>query len=137
MNKKAHLKLAHDELFEKGNVDAVEALFSSEYAVHAGGKTYNGHAFIHKFIKMLRTAIPDIKLKELIVLMEDGETIAWQRTLTGTHKSNLRGIPASGKKVVWHDMVVSRFESGKIVEEWTVSELAEKLLLSLPAPSVA
>ncbi len=52
--------------------------------------------------------------------------------MQGTHLKNLMGIPPSGKKITWNEMVVSRFEKGKIVKEWVVSELSGKLLLNQP-----
>jgi hypothetical protein len=63
------------------------------------------------------------------ILVEEGNTITWQRTLHGTHKANMMGIPQTGKKIKWNEMVVSRFEGDKIAEEWIVSELAGQLLL--------
>ena len=39
----------------------------------------------------------------------------------------MMGIPASGQKVEWSDMLVTRFDGGKIVEEWAVSDLAGQL----------
>jgi predicted ester cyclase len=38
---------------------------------------------------------------------------AWQRTLHGTHKSNMMGIPPSEKKIQRNEMVVSRCEGDK------------------------
>lgn len=64
--------------------------------------------------------------------MQSEDKIAWQRTLSGIHEKNLHGIPPSGKKVKWTDLMVSQFEGKMIVEEWTVSELAAELLLKLP-----
>ncbi|MFT7489878.1 MAG: putative ester cyclase [Candidatus Promineifilaceae bacterium] len=43
----------------------------------------------------------------------------------------MQGIPASGKKVTWRDMVVTRFSDDKIGEEWVVSELMGELLLKV------
>jgi predicted ester cyclase len=67
-------------------------------------------------------------------LVDEGAKITWQRTLEGTHQVDMQGIPASGKKVKWIDMVVSRFENGKIAEEWVVSELMGELLLKVRNP---
>jgi len=53
-------------------------------------------------------------------------------SLSGTHESELAGIPPSGKKVKWRDIVVTRFDGEKIAEEWTVSELAGQLMSKLP-----
>ncbi len=41
-------------------------------------------------------------------------------TLTGTHKGDLMGIPATGKHVNVHGMILSCFKAGKIIEEWEI-----------------
>ena len=55
--------------------------------------------------------------------------MTWQRTLSGTHKADLKGIPASNKKVKWYEIVVTRFDKDKIIEEWLASDLAFQLML--------
>jgi len=35
---------------------------------------------------------------------------------------------ASGHRIVWRDMVASRFRDGRIAEEWVITDLAERLL---------
>jgi predicted ester cyclase len=44
----------------------------------------------------------------------------------------MQGIPPSGKKVKWVDMVVTRFENDKIAEDRVVSELMGEMLLRGP-----
>ena len=41
----------------------------------------------------------------------------------------MKGIPASNKKVRWYEIVVSRFDNDKIIEEWVVSDLGFQLML--------
>ncbi|MCG8380602.1 MAG: ester cyclase [Gammaproteobacteria bacterium] len=126
------IRYAIEELIEKGNLGIVDKTFATDYIAHAGEKEYSGHSFIKRFANQLRTAIPDIRVVEVRFLSQDVNTIAWQRTLTGTHKVEMQGIPPSGKKVKWVDMVVTRFKNEKIAEEWVVSELMGELLLKVP-----
>lgn len=44
-------------------------------------------------------------------------------TLVGTHTGDLMGIPATGKPLTVHGMVLSRLEHGKIVEEWEILDM--------------
>jgi len=53
-------------------------------------------------------------------------TIVWQRTLTGTHKVDMQGIPPSGKKVKRVDMVVTRFNNEKIAKEEKCTQRPEE-----------
>ena len=131
-NNEDRLIIANDELIEKGNLAAIEELFLTDYIVHSGGKNYKGHKFIRRWIKQLRTAIPDINVVKIEILNQAKDTITWQRTLKGTHKNKIMGIQATGQKVKWIEQVVSRFEDKKIAEEWVVSELAGYLLSKPP-----
>jgi len=125
------IKFANEELFGKGKLDIIDEVFSKNYVVHAGNKEYKGCEFIRKFTRQLRFAIPDIQVNGFSLFSQTNNSITWQRTLSGKHVANMMGIPPSGKKIQWQDMVVTHFEDGKIAEEWTVSELAGQLLLKL------
>ena len=126
------IKYGNDELFEKGNLDVVAEIFSTNYVVHSSGKDYKGHNFIKQIIGQIRSAISDIRVVAVEFYMQSGNTIGWQRTLSGMHKADMMGIPPTGHKVVWIEMMISRFDSGKIAEEWMVSELAGELLSKSP-----
>jgi predicted ester cyclase len=132
MSKEEQIKESNVQLIEKGNLEAVETFFTSDYVAHAEDKNYKGHDFIKRFANHIRSAIPDISVLKVKFLVDSGNSIAWQRTLTGTHKADMMGIPPSKKKITWNEMVVSRFEGYKIAEEWVVSELAGQLLLKQP-----
>jgi predicted ester cyclase len=123
------LRMANYELFDRRNFKVIPDLFSTEYVVHSGSKKFHGHNFIKRIIKQLHSAIPNIRVVDIRFLMHEGRTVAWQRTLNGTHKEKMMGIPPSGKKIIWREMVTSRFnEKNKIEEEWMVSELLGTLL---------
>ncbi len=121
------VRFATDEILGKGNIDVVDEIFATDYVLHAGGKDHKGLEFVRRFAKLLRSAIPDLRVVEVALLIQAGDTIAWQRTLSGTHEAEMMGIPPTGQKVEWRDMVVTRFDGGKIAEDWGVSELAGQL----------
>ncbi|MBK9510455.1 MAG: ester cyclase [Cytophagaceae bacterium] len=131
MAKFDRLKQITDQLLSQGNSEIVDSAFSESYVAHSGDKNHKGHAFIKQFIKQLRTAIPDLKIVKIEVLAQSENLITWQRTLSGTHKAALKGIPASHKKIKWYEMVVTRFEGDKIAEEWLISDLAFQMMLKL------
>ncbi len=121
------VRFANDEVLGKGNFDAVDPIFATDYVLHAGGKDHKGPEYVRRFAKLLRSANPDLRVVEVALLVQAGDTIAWQRTLSGTHEAEMMGIPPTGQKVEWRDMVVTRFDGVKIAEEWGVSELAGQL----------
>ena len=78
---------------------------------------------------MYRRAFADLEV-EVEILVESDDRVAWQRVVRGTHRGAFRGFPATDRRLVWRDMVTSRFENGLIAEEWVLSDLAERLLLA-------
>ncbi|UWG98984.1 ester cyclase [Dehalobacter sp. DCM] len=126
------IKLANDGLMTNGNLSLIDEIFTTDYIAHAGGKDHKGHTFIKRYVNQLRSAIPDIKVVNVEFWIQENNTIAWQRTLSGTHHADMFGIPPTKKKITWRDMVISRFEGERIAEEWTVSELAGELLSKRP-----
>ena len=129
MDKLNTVKNTVDQLLGQGNFNIVDSVFSVNYVAHSGDKSYNGHKFIKQFAKQVRTALPNIKILNIELLSQTDNVLTWQRTFSGTHKADLMGIPASNKKVKWYEIVVSRFDKDKIVEEWLVSDLAFQLIL--------
>ncbi|NOT35919.1 MAG: SnoaL-like domain-containing protein [Saprospiraceae bacterium] len=131
MDKLDQIKFIADQLIALGNLDIVDSSFSADYVAHAGEKTHNLHKFIKQFTKQVRTALPDIKISRIEILSQTENVVTWQRIFSGTHKANLKGIPASNKKVKWHEIFISRFDKDKIIEEWIVSDLAFQLMIKL------
>ncbi len=123
------VRFANDEILGQGNLGDVDKIFATDYVVHAVDKDYTGLEFVRIFNKLLRSAIPDLRVVEVAVLTQAGDTIAWQRTLSGTNEAEMMGIPPTGGKVKWREILVTRFDGEKIAEEWMVSELAGELAL--------
>ncbi len=123
----ARIQTANEELLNKGNVDMASDFFAPAYVSHLTGRDLTGGPeVIEGFVTELRTAFPDLHV-EVEVLVAEGERVAWLRTHRGTHRGDFMGVPASGRVIVWRSMVVTRFEAGKIAEEWGVSDLGERL----------
>lgn len=132
MNTPEQIRLICEQLFEQGNTDNIDIFFDELYCAHDGDKMYKGKKFVKSFIKKLRHAIRDIKIRKIEILSQSKNTISWQRSFIGTHKFEMQGIPASDKKIKWNEIVVTRFSNGKIAEEWIVSNLAFNLTMHLP-----
>lgn len=118
---------ANEELLEQGELDALETTFAPDYVLHLVDRDRHGLRPIQRFVKDLRKAFADLRV-EVEVLATQADRVAWQRTLRARHRAGFQGFPASGRAIRWRDMIVSRFEDGRIAEEWAVSDLAERLL---------
>ncbi|MBL3670546.1 ester cyclase [Streptomyces sp. M2CJ-2] len=70
----------------------------------------------------LRAAFPDLHV-EVEHLVSTDDELAFACTITGTHLGPLMGQSATGGKVSYRGMQISRFDSdGKLVERWGSSD---------------
>lgn len=114
----------------KGDLQSIPEYFASDYVAHLTEEDFTGgHATLRKVVETYRRSFPDIQVSVDVLVVND-DRIAWQRTLHATHEVSFKGFPATGRPIVWREMVVSRFHGGLIAEEWVISDLAERLLLS-------
>jgi steroid delta-isomerase-like uncharacterized protein len=121
---------ANEALIAEWRVERIPDFFAEDYVAHLTDRDMaGGHDAVRRYLEMVRRAFPKVQV-EVQVLMEGDDIVAWQRTLEGVQEGAFAGFPALGRKVVWRDMVVSRFRGGRIAEEWVVTDLAERLLLS-------
>ncbi len=121
---------ANAALLAHQGLDAVGEFFAPDYVVHLTERSIEGgFDAVRGFLETLRSAFPDLEI-DVEVLVEGGDRVAWQRILRGTHRRDFMGFPASGREVVWRDMVTSRFRDGLIAEDWAITDLAERLLLA-------
>jgi steroid delta-isomerase-like uncharacterized protein len=125
----ATIQSANAAILADGNLDALGEFFTPDYVAHGTDQVMTGHGAIRRFVGMLQRAFPDLQV-EVQILVEGQDRVAWQRTLRGTHQDDFMGFPASGRQIVWRDMVVSRFRNGQIAEDWVITDLAERLLLA-------
>lgn len=125
------IEAANRTLIVEGELDAVDRFFRPDYVVHLTAQDLRGgHELVRQALALYHQAFEDIQL-ELEILLEAGDRLAWQRRLRATHRGGYKGFPASGRTLVWRDMVVSRFDpQGLIAEEWVSTDLAERLLLA-------
>lgn len=122
------IQAANSTLITNGELTAVGEFFTPDYVAHATDHDMaGGHGAIRRFLRMLQRAFPDLQV-EVEILVKGKDRLAWQRRLRGTHHGAYKGFPATGRKVVWRDMITSRFRDGRIAEDWVITDLAERLL---------
>jgi predicted ester cyclase len=121
-DQKALVKRFMDEALAQGKVDVIDELVADDYVEHQElpGIEPNKDG-LKKFAAMVHDALPDMKV-EALKIVEEGDEV-WVHSLTsGTHKGEIFGIPATGKKVTWAAIDRVRLKDGKAVEHWGVSD---------------
>jgi len=118
---KSIVRRAHDEVWSKGNMAAIDDLYAPDYIAHwvTGGDT--GLEEFKKMITRSRTTFPDLK-EEILHIVAEGNLVVTHFISSGTFKGDLEGIPPTGKKGANPEIAIHRIENGKIAEQWTVSD---------------
>jgi steroid delta-isomerase-like uncharacterized protein len=111
-----------EELWNEGRLDRVEQLFTSDYTLHV---LYEGDAAgiggplgVRQRVAMWRAAFTDaqVTIEDLVVA---GDHVVARWTGHGTDsEDHWWGPPATGKRVRWAAITISRVADGKIAEEW-------------------
>jgi steroid delta-isomerase-like uncharacterized protein len=120
---KALARRVFEEIISQGNLAAVDEIFAENFVNQPFGAT--GRAGARSLITILRTAFPDIKATVEEQIAEQDKVVT-RATLRGTHEgpTTLFGnLPPTGKPVTVSDIVIHRFEGGKIVEGYAMLDL--------------
>ena len=125
----SRIEAANVALIVHRNLDWVSEFFAPNYVGHGTDRDIAGRSGIRTFLGTLLRAFPDLEI-EVEILVNARDRVAWQRKLRATHTRNYKGFPATGRSIVWRDMVTSRFRNGLIAEDWMMTDLAERLLLA-------
>jgi len=123
------------EVLVAGDSEAIGSFFATDYLVHVTeGDIRGGHELIKSVISLYRTAFSDLS-SEITVFSESDDIVSWRRTMRANQLGPFKGFPATGLPIVWQEMVVTRVAHNRIAEEWLVSDLAERLILSRKSKS--
>jgi predicted ester cyclase len=70
------------------------------------------------FYAMLLRAFPDATM-EVNEQLAERDLVATRKTLRGTHRGELWGLPPTDNQVEWEFIDIFRVRDGKLVEHWT------------------
>lgn len=108
----------YDELWNKGNLDIADELFSPDFKGHAPGDTgANGPEGVKQFVATWRAAFPDLTIT-IDDQYEEGEAVGTRFTCRGTQTGSLYGIPPSGNAITMYGMAITHIVDGKVTSDW-------------------
>ena len=109
--------------FNQHDADRAGDYLTTDMTWHGGTLgTVEGRENFAGLIRAIVTALPDLRNVEQDIIAER-DIVSVRAVVEGTHKGDLLGIPASGKRVRWDAVDVYRVVDGKIAEEWAADDL--------------
>jgi len=111
------------EVISTGDVDQADELLAEDLIEHEPGPlgTPEGREGFKAFVERIRAGFPDLEC-HIEDLTADGDKVWARAVLSGTHSGEFMGVPPSGNRVEFEVIDIGRFENGKGVEHWGVSD---------------
>jgi steroid delta-isomerase-like uncharacterized protein len=115
---KALIREIIEEVWNKGNLAAVDRYFAPDYVDHTPFPGQGpGPEGYRQVVATIREAFPDLHLT-LGDILAEGDKVAFRYTMEGTHQGDFMGIPPTGKPFSVGGMIFARIAEGKAVERW-------------------
>src|SRR3954451_20792522 len=111
-----------DEGFSQHNLDNVNDLIDPNYTNHDMPGPVPGREGFKQVMAMFFAAFPDMQVNMEQAVVE-GDTIASRGYITGTHRGEFQGIPATGKRLNVKYMDFWRFANGKATDNWVQPDM--------------
>ena len=110
------------ESVNAGELGAIDDVISDDFVEHDEFPGMEqSKAGVRKFFETLRAAFPDLKMDAEDMIAE-GDKVFVRATMTGTHQGEFMGMAATGRKITVPIGDYIRFDNGKVVEHWGVTD---------------
>jgi steroid delta-isomerase-like uncharacterized protein len=112
-----------EEVWNQGKLDVLNELLAPNYVNHTPSTPDPppGPAGLKPIVQAIRQAFPDLHY-EIEDLIATDEKVVMRVRMTGTHRGELFGLPATGRRVSVGQINIERIEQGRIVEHWRVTD---------------
>jgi steroid delta-isomerase-like uncharacterized protein len=134
---KAVVRRLYLELWNQRKPELADELLAPSHALNEpnlSGASIGPEAYKRQYTRFL-TGFPDLRFTiEDMVCEDDKVVVAW--IISGTHKGEFMGIPATGKKVAVSGIAIISLGNGKILDSNVIYDalgLAKQLGVTLPA----
>lgn len=137
----ATIRYIHAEV-AKGNMDAFDEVLAPNYVRHCQAmppelQEMHGSEGLKAFVGDFISSVSDYS-ETFDVIVADSDKVAYVTTMTATQTGPMGELPASGKKFTCVNIIIQRFEKGKIAETWVswdnVAMLSQLGFFPPPAP---
>ena len=112
-----------ERVMNQGDLAAVEEYYAAGYVEHdvLPPGISPGLEGMTQLFGMFRAAFPDLHYA-VDDVVADGDKVVQRVTGSGTMRGPLFGLPATGRSASWSEIHISRFDGGKVVEHWSVTD---------------
>lgn len=119
---KATLLRLYEEGVNQGHLELFDETLAESFVEHEDLPGIEpDREGVKQWFALLRTAFPDLKFR-VEFTMTDGDRVAAYLTMSGTQAAEFLGVPSQGRTFSVKTVDIVRFENGKAVEHWGVTD---------------
>ena len=135
---KALARRLYEELWNQQRLETADELLSPDYVSHdpQSPTALKGLEGYKQAVRYYLNAFPDIQFTIEDQICER-DTVVTRWTSTATHKGDLAGIPATGRRISNTGIICHRVKDGKFVESWSNWDVLGMMQQLGAAPSQA
>lgn len=123
---KALVLQMYEEVWNKGNLDFINAVVSPNFKDHPPKRFFDvpirGRESLYEAAVHFRGAIPDFH-DQMIRIVAENDKVVYLGRITGTHTGKFFQFPPSGNAINVLGINYFRLENGVIVERWGVFDV--------------
>lgn len=106
------------EVASAGKYDVLDEILAPGFVDHDPAPDQGpGIEGIKDFFRTMRSAFPDLKA-EVVEMIATDDHVAMRYTISGTHRGEFQGVPATGNSFEVAALQLARFENGQCVQRW-------------------
>lgn len=117
---KAIIRRLYEEVWNKRKVELIKEIISPSHALQApniSGSSMGPEAYKRQLLLFV-AGYPDLEFTIEDTIAEKDKVVAcW--TITGTHKGDFMGVPATNKKVSVDGVTIHHLTNGKIMDSYS------------------
>ncbi len=95
----------------------LETVHATDWIDHSSPDGMNDLNALKGQFGLFTQSFPDLD-GELVSIIANGDDVAYQYIMRGTHEVDFMGIPATGKKIEMRGMTFLKMVDGKCTEAW-------------------
>jgi len=106
-----------EAVWENGNVDAIDTLFTEDSVLHDPTGDLRGREAFKTYNERYLAAFPDLQYDVQDLIAED-DKVVFRARMRGTHEGEFMGVEPTGQQFDAEGIIIARIEDGMIAERW-------------------
>ena len=109
------VRRAIEEVCTGNNPAAIPEFYSPEFVDHVNAMEFHGYEGARESVALYRAIFPDVRFT-IEQQLTEGQHVTTRWTMHGTNR---------GRTVKFSGITISRFQDGRIIEDWGAADTAE------------